>query len=212
MGSLVMHCCVGEILKKSYKFSERFTLGTLKPDILKLNGGDRDKTHYIKRIIEEQGVKNLPDILEFIQKNKENIKDEEQLGYLCHLIEDRIWFDDYVGKYTRTDANDIDKVVYIQNGNVIKSMKEFSADMYKDYANINKFLIEKYKIDIDEIKKLIANYIGEKNFNEKVEKNFAVNDADIGKENTFITKEDLEMYINDCARKATVEIDRILKG
>ena len=45
---------------------------------------------------------------------------------------------------------------------------------------------------------------------EKVDKQFIMKDSNIDK-NTFITKQDVESYINDAIKKTSIEIDKILK-
>lgn len=209
MGSLIMHLCVASKLKKKYKFSDKFIIGQLMPDLLKLAGKDKKETHYIENVIEESGVKNLPNILKYEQSNEENIKDEKSLGYLAHLIQDRVWFDNYIGKYAKTDANDISKVKYLEY-NIIKTDKEFSEDMYKDYGNINKYLVEKYNLDINDLKNTINQISPDEEFKEKINKSFSLNNIDFEKENTFITKKDLDNYINEAVKKSSVQIDRIL--
>lgn len=209
MGSLIMHLCVANELKKKYNFSDKFIIGTLMPDLLKLAGKGKKETHYIEDVIEQDGVKGLPNILKYEQSNQDNIKDEKTLGYMTHLIQDKIWFDKYIGKYAKTDANDISKIKYLEH-NLIKTDKEFSEDMYRDYSNINKYLVNKYNLDINSLKNTINKISPDYEFKKNINSFFDLNDIDFEKENTFISKKDLEDYVLEAFKKSSAQIDKIL--
>ena len=145
MGSLIMHLCIASKLKEKYHFSDKFLIGALKPDLLKMAGAKQEDTHYLEEVIEESGVKRLPNVLKYEESNKEHIKDEMTLGYISHLVQDKVWFDKYIGKYAKTDANDITKINYLQYG-ITKTDKDFSKDIYTDYTNLNKYLSATGKI------------------------------------------------------------------
>lgn len=214
MGSLIMHASVGEILKKKYKLSDRFMFGQLLPDLLKLSGKSRDETHYIKEYIEDSTFKKLPDILAFKEDNKEVLKNEEKLGYLCHLIEDKIWFSEYIPRYAKNDANDTDLVIYSNEYFTSKPKENFVSHLYQDYQNINGYLIGKYNIDTKVIVKMAKEVTDDEEFIKKIKSFSALTNKnmDIDKENTFIMKEDLNGFINDSVRIATMQIDKILKS
>lgn len=209
MGSLIMHLCVANELKKKYKFSDRFIVGELMPDLLKMAGKEKNKTHYLQEVIEDSGVKTLPNVLKYEEENVENIKDEKVLGYMSHLVQDKVWYDKYIGKYAKTDANDIDKIEYLQY-NITKKAKDFSKDMYNDYINTNKYLAEKYDLDITGIKNTLKGLSKDKIIKDKIDKAFKFNDIDFKKQNVFITEDDLENYINEAVKKSSIEIDKIL--
>ena len=209
MGSLIMHLCVANELKKKYNFSDKFIIGTLMPDLLKIAGKGQTETHYIENVIEEDGVKRLPNILKYEQTNHDNIKDEKILGYMTHLIQDKVWFDKYIGKYAKTDANDISKIKYLEY-NLIKSDKEFSKDMYKDYENINMYLVNKYNLDINSLKNTINKISPDIEFKKNINSYFNLNNIDFEKENTFITKKDLDDYVLEAVKKSSAQIDKIL--
>ena len=209
MGSLIMHLCVANELKKKYKFSDRFIVGELMPDLLKMAGKEKNQTHYLQEVIEDSGVKTLPNVLKYEEENAENIKDEKVLGYMSHLVQDKVWYDKYIGKYAKTDANDIDKIEYLQY-NITKKAKDFSKDMYNDYINTNKYLAEKYDLDITGIKNTLKGLSKDKIIKDKIDKAFKFNDIDFKKQNVFITEDDLENYINEAVKKSSIEIDKIL--
>lgn len=209
MGSLVMHLCVANKLKDKYQFSDKFVIGVLMPDLLKFAGKDKDLTHYLEDVIEESGVKRLPNVLKYEQDNEENLQDEKTLGYISHLIQDKVWFDKYIGKYAKTDANDTDKVKYLEY-NITKTGEEFAKDMYNDYDNINKYLIKKYDLKLDSLKNALKNIAPDENFINRIDRCLVVNDIDFTSNNTFITKEDLDTYINEAIKKSSIEINKIL--
>ena len=209
MGSLIMHLCIASKLKEKYHFSDKFLIGALKPDLLKMAGAKQEDTHYLEEVIEESGVKRLPNVLKYEESNKEHIKDEMTLGYISHLVQDKVWFDKYIGKYAKTDANDITKIKYLQYG-ITKTDKDFSKDIYTDYTNLNKYLAQKYSLDIEKIKNSLKGICLDTKMKEKVDKQFIMKDSNIDK-NTFITKQDVESYINDAIKKTSIEIDKILK-
>lgn len=209
MGSLIMHLCVASELKKKYKFSDKFIVGELMPDLLKMAGKEKNQTHYLQEVIEDSGVKTLPNILKYEEENAENIKDEKVLGYMSHLVQDKVWFDKYIGKYAKTDANDIDRIEYLQY-NITKKAKDFSKDMNNDYINTNKYLAEKYDLDVSSIKKTLKSLSKDNMIKEKIDKVFKFNDIDFKKQNIFITEDDLENYINEAVKKSSIEIDKIL--
>ncbi len=210
MGSLLMHLCVAKKLQKKYKFSDKFIIGNIKPDLLKLAGDSKERTHYLEDVIENSSVKSLPNVLKYEQDNKDKLKDEMVLGYISHLTEDKVWFDKYIGKYARKNANDITKIDYLEYG-VTKSDKEFSKDIYNDYNNLNKYLSEKYLIDVDKIKNTLKDICANKEMKNRIDSCFIIKDADIQKDNTFITTDDVNTYIEDSFKKACIEIDKILK-
>lgn len=211
MGSLIMHLCIAKKLKEKYKFSDKFVIGELMPDLLKLAGKDKDKTHYLEEVFENSGVKRLPNVLKYEQDNEQNLKDEKILGYISHLVQDKIWFDKYIGKYAKTDANNIDKIYYLEY-NITKSDKEFTEDIYNDYANVNKYLVDKYNLDIDSVKNTLKHISPDADFSKKINKYLSVNKNEKIDENIFITKEDIDTYVNEAVKKSSIEIDKILES
>lgn len=209
MGSLIMHLCIANKLKDKYKFSDKFVIGSLMPDLLKMAGKDKEKTHYLEEVIENSGVKHLPNVLKYEDENRENITSEKVLGYATHLVQDKVWFDNYIGKYAKLDANDTEKVEYLQY-NQVKSDKEFSNDIYKDYDNINRYIIDKYNLDVNHVKQKIKEIAPDKELADKIDKCFSVSKEYKDNTNTFITKEDVDTYIKEAVRKSSIEINKML--
>ena len=208
MGSLVMHLCVSKKLKEKYHFSDKFMVGALMPDLLKLAGRDKRVTHYIEDVIEESGVKSLPNVLLFEQDAKDKITEEKSLGILSHLVADKVWFDEYIGKYAKVDANDTTKVEYLEY-NIVKPEKEFRKDIYDDYTNINNYLAEKYDLDLEHIKNTLKRLSNENSFKIQLDNSFDTSKQSDFK-NTFITKKDLDEYIDEAFNKSVIEINKIL--
>ena len=75
-----------------HKLTDEFLLGCLNPDIKKLIGEDRIKTHYMYGTLDSQ-----IDIDGYCKKYKDKIdyKNNFYLGELAHLLQDKIWFTDY---------------------------------------------------------------------------------------------------------------------
>lgn len=209
MGSLIMHVCVSEIIRKKYSFSDKFLFGALMPDMLKSTGESKDKTHYIKDVVESSGVKKLPDILGFEKANEKILKQEETMGYLCHLIQDKIWFDKYIGKYAKTDANNINKIEYLQYG-VIHSSRRFSKDIYNDYKYFNNYIIKKGNFDVLDIVSRLENMTNDKKILDFINEYIKCEDDVSDLKSVFMSKEDLDTYVNECVNKCSKEIDKII--
>lgn len=210
MGSLIMHLCIAEKLKEKYKFSDKFIIGEIMPDLLKMAGKSKETTHYLEKVFECDGVKTLPNILKYECENEENLKDEKVLGYVSHLVQDKIWFDKYIGKYAKTDANNIDRIHYLEY-NIIKNSNEFSQDIQNDYNNVDKYLVDKYKIDVKSIRNTLEKISPDKEFLNKIDKSLLVdNYNNLTQQNVFITKEDVDTYINESLKKSSIEINKIL--
>ena len=146
MGSLLMHVCVSNIVKEKLNLTNKFLVGTVMPDLIKLEKDERTKSHYLKKFVYNNGVKELPDINKFITDNKDNLNDEEKLGYLAHLIEDRIWFEKYIPKYIKCMNNNENLVICLKNG-CFKDAKQFTNELYSDYMKIGDYIIDKYNIN-----------------------------------------------------------------
>ena len=85
MGSLIMHIAASKIVKEKYNLSNKFMAGCIMPDIYAKCGIDRDETHFIN-----SSDSNIPNISAFIRKYENELNNEIILGYLAHLIEDKI--------------------------------------------------------------------------------------------------------------------------
>lgn len=50
MGSLLIHVCVSNIVKEKLNLSNKFLVGTVMPDLIKLETGNRLGSHYLKKL------------------------------------------------------------------------------------------------------------------------------------------------------------------
>lgn len=79
-----------------------------------------------------------PDFQKFLNNN--TLESEYNQGYLLHLISDYLFYNKYLNRF----------------------MENFSEEIYNDYNKINRFLIEKYKIDVPkEIESIVGFEQGE---------------------------------------------------
>ena len=143
MASLMMHLAISNKLKEIYNYSDDFLVGAIAPDLLK-KVYTRDVTHYIKQIQLEGEIRRYPDIDKFLNENKEK-NDEYFFGYLAHLVQDKIWFNEYMPKVIKRLTRE--KCMYIKN-NVIVSEREATLDLYNEYAIAGEYIAKKYdKVD-----------------------------------------------------------------
>lgn len=139
MASSIIHICVAkkvnEFLNYDYK---QLYLGTIAPDISKLVGETKQKSHFLTSIDSD-----IPDINAFLSKYKNNLKDEFVMGYLIHLYTDKIWFKEFIlNKICNTNIKLLD-------GTIINAdASEKTRLIYNDYTNLNIQLIDYYNLDL----------------------------------------------------------------
>ena len=174
MASFVMHYVAGEKFLSgiNYKLSIRnknnFRLGNLVVDTIGISDYDRD-TKLDKKMIthfrdEEDRDKcmQLPNTSIFMDKYRDLvIKDYSAMGYLFHLYTDKVFFKYLYDKVI--ECYDINKIktdnisdsyyVKVKKSNTIYKIYDFYSGnkmgLYNDYSKMNKYLIDKYKINFD---------------------------------------------------------------
>lgn len=202
MSSLITHVAISEILKEKYSFSDEFILGAVLPDIYKKANYTRDQTHFIIYV----DHKSIPDIDKFCKEyiyNKENIE-LVTYGYLCHLIQDKIWFKEFIPKYAEVLKKD-ESIMYLKDSSIHKE-SEFSGEIYKDYAYVDEFAIKKYNLDINIIRENIKKYCKDENINQIIDNNFIIYPLNKDRENKFLSIEDYNEYFS----RALEECDYVL--
>lgn len=116
-------------IKNKVSDKDKFYMGCILPDVI-----DIEDSHY-----KNKGEYYLvPDIERF----KKEIKIDEDIkkGYLCHLLLDKYFLDEYV----------------IRNIKNYDKINLFSANMiYNDYTNLNAMLVSDFEIDLKYINKVI---------------------------------------------------------
>lgn len=187
MGSLIMHIAASKIVKEKYNLSNRFMAGCIMPDIYAKCGFDRDETHFI-----DSSKSKLPNISKFIKTHEKELNDEFNLGYLAHLIEDKIWLNNYINKYTETINENLVKFLF--DGS-IHTMDEFDEIIYKDYDYMDSQICNKYNISIDGYKKNIFEYLEEDKVKDKVDEFLYIHKFDEKRKNFFLTKKDADKFI-----------------
>ena len=104
MSSYIMHICTSDIVKRKLNLTDKFVYGSALPDILKEISQDRNGTHYIQKVIVNGEKRNLPNIQNAI--NSLQIEDKEiKMGYIAHLLEDLIWFNEFIPRYAKDLGN-----------------------------------------------------------------------------------------------------------
>lgn len=202
MSSYIMHMCISDIVKRDLKLTDKFVYGSILPDILKSMTGDRRTTHYIRELIIDGQIKRLPDIQRAV--NELNIQNKEiKLGYIAHLLEDLIWFNEYIPGYAVELENS--KIKYVSDGS-IHSGNEFRQAIYSDYTNSNAYIVDKCRVDVGKLITNIKNVVKDEEQIELIMKNSEfLEDSDISK-NIFMTEESINSYIKQC----TEEVEKMV--
>lgn len=176
MASYVIHIAVAQEINKVIKKDKRkILLGSIAPDLSKLIGETKVKSHFLDS---EQDL--IPKLDEFLKKYKNYLDDEFVLGYYIHLYTDYLWFKYFTPKFYK------DNTLKMADGTIIPVTNEIKLKyLYKDYSILNNKVIEGYKINIDDFN---LDNINIKNIIEEIDINKI--DILIDKTKTFI-KEDI---------------------
>ena len=151
MPSSVMHLCVAKEVTKHIKVKEEeFFYGNILPDQLieEKNYKKKDKFHFY----DEQMIGNIKkqnvNLEKFLSQYKNELIDSVSLGVYSHLITDYLWIENF----TRKHLIKINDKIYIKSkkGNI----RNNRITVHKDYDRMNKWLIPKYDISVEFIKKV----------------------------------------------------------
>lgn len=205
MGSILMHLCISDQLRKKYNFGSKFMVGSVLPDIYKRTIMSRDESHYIEKTVEDGYSYHLPNLDRFVEEHKEKITtDDITIGYYAHLVEDYVWFKYVSGLFTKVkeDEDAQDLVRYrSENYEIPHPEKEYSEAMYQDYSNMNEWLYKKYPIDIEEIAFMTREYTNDEQAYSIIKEYCCTNKIYRDGKNVFLTEENIERYI-----KASIEL------
>ena len=140
MASAVIHICVAKKLgEKINKNTRDYYLGTIAPDISKEIGETKYESHFLKDSIKS----NVPNIKLFLEKYKNDLKNDFTLGYFIHLYTDKIWFDHFIENFV------VNSTVRLMDGTFLNCNEDdIVSIVYNDYTNINIDLIDKYDLDL----------------------------------------------------------------
>lgn len=141
MASALIHLAVAKkVLDKLNVQNERhYYLGSISPDIAKMVGSTRKKSHFI----EESDDTDTPDVEVFFKKYKDYLKNDYELGYYVHLLTDVLWFDEFLPNFVKGDC------LVSRTGELIHfEEEELLAILYDDYTNLNPKVLSYYNLDL----------------------------------------------------------------
>ena len=195
MSSLIMHVYISNIIRKKYDFSYEFLYGSIMPDILKKSGEDKNKVHY-----RTNNDYSLYEIDKFIKEKLTDNKSEDNLGYLAHLIQDKL-FSQYMDKKIKDSiVNNQEYITYIFDNNSLHKKDEFLNLIYNEYAIIDDYLIKKYDVNLEYLTKRILRINQNEKFVPIIKKELEVHVIN-DKELKMINIVDIEQYIHECVRE-----------
>ncbi len=138
MASALIHMAVAsEVNKKLKKDNDRILIGSIAPDISKLVGETKEKSHFL------DGNGDIPNIDHFLIKYKSKLDDDFIFGYFIHLYTDYLWFKYFIPNYINDD------MLTKKDGTKVKiAGNMFGLYLYNDYSNINVTLLDEYNLDL----------------------------------------------------------------
>lgn len=209
MASILIHICISNIVKEELGLSDKFLAGSIMPDLKKMAGYDRAITHYLKYVVRDGNVMQLPDLEKFIEENTFKLLEFKTLGRYAHLIEDKIWFEKFIGKYIKWHDEDLGLVTNLKTGEVY-DFDTFSKQIYLDYDSVSKKIISKYKLDMDKISKEIKENLNDEVLMTCFDNHLLdINKANISEKRYFLTDEDLDKYISTTTNEVIKRINEL---
>lgn len=210
MSSIISHVYISNILKEKYNLSDEFLYGAILPDILHkaIKAQTREMTHYLRHGILYGAEGNYPDVERFIIENTEILpKSQMMQGYLAHLIEDMLWFSIYIPKMTIEKDK---KTIIYKKDNSVHTDDEFRNDIYSDYTIIDRYLLKKTNLNIDELQKEFLAISDDINLKNTIKDNFKL--FDLRNENLILISFDiLEEYIKASLEKVSIVLDKLYR-
>lgn len=209
MASVLIHICISNIVKEELGLSDKFLAGSIMPDLKKMAGFDRAITHYLKYVVNDGNVMHLPDLEKFIEENTFKLLDFKTLGNYAHLIEDKIWFEKFVGKYIKWHDEDLGLVTNLKTGKVYE-FDNFSKEIYSDYNSVGQKVISKYHLDMNKLSKQIRENLSDEVLISCFDK--YLNDSNekyVSNKRYFLTDEDLDNYISMSTKEVIKRINEL---
>lgn len=204
MSSYMMHLCISNKVKEKLNLTNEFLYGSILPDVVKQAGEPRNINHYIERVEINGKERDLPNIQKAIKEVVVGKNKEQELGFIAHLIEDYIWFREYIPAYAEKTQEG--KLVYIKD-NSIHTSDEFKEDIYSDYTNSNYYvqcIIGEEKVK--DIKKQLMDIANPDEYKRIVDEGIRFTPKSDLTNNTFMTKESIDTYIY----QATNEVEKVI--
>ena len=147
MASTIMHIAIADKLYKKIKTKTNinyydYILGTISPDISKLIGEQKNKSHFL------DNNKGIPNINKFLSKYKESLDISFNLGYFIHLYTDKLFYRDYYPLFIKDKF--YTSIIKCQDGNTIRvNFEDKRKILYNDYTNLNIQIIDEYNLNLD---------------------------------------------------------------
>ena len=211
MGSLIMHICISNVVKERLGLPNSFLAGSVIPDLIKLSGVDSNITHYSKLYTTDKGVKSLPDLDRFVIENTYKLEDKSTLGYYAHLVEDKVWFDDYIGKYIIWHDDNLELITNLKTQKTC-TYTSFSKGIHSDYNQVNNYIIQKYSLNME---MLLGNIVKELNNQDLAKFLYSYSLANTATEKNdqkrhFISDQDADDYIKKSIEITEKEIKKLI--
>lgn len=141
MASYVIHIAVAQEINKVLKKDKiKLLLGSIAPDLSKLIGETKVKSHFLDS---EKDL--IPKLERFMNKYQQNLDDDFVLGYYIHLYTDYLWFKEFTPKFYKNNT------LKLANGKIIPATNDIKLIyLYKDYSILNNKVIKEYNINIED--------------------------------------------------------------
>lgn len=176
MASAPIHLAISkkylERVKESFDY-KKVMEGTLYPDTVK----DKNVSHYAD--IEKRGKDNIShlsgkvNLFSFLQEH--SVSDSFELGWFLHLVTDYLFFDE----------------CFTYNYLTTHSYEEFRKDLYFAYDSLTNYLLDKYKITMDDFTIHTSEFFPGKGYQECI-----------------FTKEEIDSFIE---RVSSIDINKYVK-
>ena len=139
MASTMIHVAIAnEINKKIGRDYNKLLIGAIAPDLSKIIGKRKEKSHFIPIMYSD-----IPDVSLFLKKYKKHLKDDFVLGYYIHLCTDYLWF-----KYFIPEIYSFGLITKLDGTRIACTQRQMLKYIYDDYTNLNIQLIDEYELNL----------------------------------------------------------------
>lgn len=148
-----MHLCMASRLRDKFHLDNQFMLGQVLPDLMVAKGNTSTQTHYLREYVVDGFLKRLPDMERFERENGEALmkQDPITLGYYAHLLQDKIWYQDFISQYAKYMPVDRNLVFDLWQEKPIP-LSEFNKRIYHDYAHVDRYQLENLGYSVEQFK------------------------------------------------------------
>ena len=129
MASAIIHICVAKKVNDKLKRNEKdFYLGAIAPDLTKHVGLPKTYSHFLLGTLKD----DVPNIKMFVNKYRNELNNDFELGYLVHLYTDKLWFNGFLDNLVLNDN------IKLLDCTIFKvKQNELSNLIYNDYNSLN---------------------------------------------------------------------------